>query len=410
MKRSTWYWFSLSLALFLVVSLVVVGCGKSKSTTYTSTPTVAPTSTPTSPSYTVSTSSKTSIGNYLVDANGMTLYYFAKDIFGASNASGTILQTWPVFYSQNIVIPSNLTASDFATITRADGSKQTTYYGWPLYRYAGDQAAGDIKGDGVGGVWFLVKVDFYTVLIMNKSGIGNFLADANGMTLYWTSKDSVGQSNITGTTLANWPVFYSTADSIPTLIIPTTLKSTDFGTITRSDGNKQTTYKGYPLYYYIQDKASGDTNGQGVGGVWFAVDPVASAPAPVATTTPTATPVPPTSTPTSTPITTPSPTQTPTAQNVSVTLTAKGISFDKKTITVPAGAHVTMTFNNQDNGIPHNFALYTDSSAQTQIYIGSIVTGPTTTTYTFDAPAQTGTYFFRCDIHPTTMTGSFIVN
>ena len=109
-------------------------------------------------------------------------------------------------------------------------------------------------------------MDFYTVLIMNKSSIGNFLADANGKTLYWTSKDSVGQSNITGTTLANWPVFYSTADSNPTLIIPTALKSTDFGTITRSDGNKQTTYKGYPLYYYVQDKTSGDTNGQGVDG------------------------------------------------------------------------------------------------------------------------------------------------
>ncbi len=79
------------------------------------------------------------------------------------------------------------------------------------------------------------------------------------------------------------------------------------------------------------------------------------------------------------------------------------------TITVQAGALVTVNFNNMDAGVLHNVAVYTDSSAATPIFQGATVTGPTTTTYTFTAPATPGTYFFRCDVHPTTMTGTFVV-
>jgi hypothetical protein len=62
-----------------------------------------------------------------------------------------------------------------------------------------------------------------------------------------------------------------------------------------------------------------------------------------------------------------------------------------------------------DGGIPHNFALYTDSSASTSIFVGQVINGPGTTVYQFTAPAKAGTYFFRCDLHPTIMTGQFIV-
>ena len=104
-------------------------------------------------------------------------------------------------------------------------------------------------------------------------------------------------------------------------------------------------------------------------------------------------------------------TSTPTqgAQTVDVSLIAKNIAFDKSTITVPAGSKVVMTFDNQDSGVPHNFALYTSSSATTKLFAGDFVTGPKKVTYTFTAPSQPGTYFFRCDVHPETMTGSFVV-
>jgi plastocyanin len=112
---------------------------------------------------------------------------------------------------------------------------------------------------------------------------------------------------------------------------------------------------------------------------------------------------------TSAPTSTPAPTPTPTANAVTIDLVAKNIAFDKSTITVPAGAQVTINFDNQDSGIPHNFAVYTNASASTSIFVGQIITGPKTITYTFVAPATQGTYFFRCDVHPKAMTGTFIV-
>ncbi len=109
-------------------------------------------------------------------------------------------------------------------------------------------------------------------------------------------------------------------------------------------------------------------------------------------------------------ITVQSPTSTSTpGSSVSINLTAQGFRFDKSTITAAAGASVTIYFTNADAGTPHNFALYTNSSATTPIFVGQTITGPMTVTYNFTAPATQGTYFFRCDVHPAMMTGSFVV-
>ncbi len=96
-------------------------------------------------------------------------------------------------------------------------------------------------------------------------------------------------------------------------------------------------------------------------------------------------------------------------QTVQVTLNAQNVAFDKSTISVPHGATVVLTFNNKDSGVVHNFALYTDSSARTKIFAGDFVTGVKTVTYTFTAPSTPGTYYYRCDVHPTVMYGSFVV-
>jgi plastocyanin len=96
-------------------------------------------------------------------------------------------------------------------------------------------------------------------------------------------------------------------------------------------------------------------------------------------------------------------------KSVTVDLVAENIAFDKNTITVPAGARVTVNFNNRDSGVPHNFAVYETKDAEKVIFVGQIVTGLAKVEYTFDAPAVSGTYFFRCDLHPTQMTGPFIV-
>jgi plastocyanin len=91
-----------------------------------------------------------------------------------------------------------------------------------------------------------------------------------------------------------------------------------------------------------------------------------------------------------------------------VRLVVQDISFDKEQITLTAGAQTTVEFDNKDEGLPHNFALYEDESAATAIFQGDTVEGPATTEYTFTAP-DAGTYFFRCDVHPTQMSGTAIV-
>ncbi|RYF62292.1 MAG: hypothetical protein EOO39_30560, partial [Cytophagaceae bacterium] len=91
----------------------------------------------------------TSLGNVLTDQSGKTLYFFAADANGKSACSGTCLGTWPVFYKETPTLSTSLTASDFTTITRDDGSKQTTFHGWPLYTFKNDAKAGDVLGDNV---------------------------------------------------------------------------------------------------------------------------------------------------------------------------------------------------------------------------------------------------------------------
>ncbi len=116
----------------------------------------------------------------------------------------------------------------------------------------------------------------YTVNISNKAGVGDYLVDSKGMTLYYFTKDTNSKSNATAAIVQVWPVFYAASMSVPA-----PLKAGDFQIITRDDGTMQTTYLGWPLYYYAQDQAAGDTKGQGFNSVWFAVSPTGfmSAPA-----------------------------------------------------------------------------------------------------------------------------------
>lgn len=97
-------------------------------------------------------------------------------------------------------------------------------------------------------------------------------------------------------------------------------------------------------------------------------------------------------------------------QNITIDLAANKFAFDKKTITVPAGANVTINFNNEDTGIAHNFALYDTQAAKRTLFQGGVIAGPKKIVYSFEAPTDRGNYFFRCDVHPTTMTGQFVVS
>ena len=106
------------------------------------------------------------------------------------------------------------------------------------------------------------------VRLVNNGTFGSILTDADGRTLYFFSLDSKGESNCTEDCLSAWPVFHVTG---PTL--DEGLDSSDFGTITRADGAMQTTYKGWPLYYYASDSAEGDVNGDGISEIWYVAKP-----------------------------------------------------------------------------------------------------------------------------------------
>ncbi|MBU8878062.1 hypothetical protein BGM26_03530 [Bacillus sp. FJAT-29790] len=103
---------------------------------------------------------------------------------------------------------------------------------------------------------------------LENEGVGKYLADSKGMTLYYFTKDESGKSNCSGECLGNWPAF--TEESFT---VPEGYNQKDFGVITREEnGIKQRTYKGYPLYYFVKDQKEGDINGQGVKDVWFVVN------------------------------------------------------------------------------------------------------------------------------------------
>jgi predicted lipoprotein with Yx(FWY)xxD motif len=98
------------------------------------------------------------------------------------------------------------------------------------------------------------------------------LVGENGMTLYYYTPDKgTGQATCTGQCLANWPP----------LLLPSGLSKAagekgvtgTLGTVTSPAGGMQVTYNSWPLYFWVKDKAPGDTTGQNVGGKWFVVPP-----------------------------------------------------------------------------------------------------------------------------------------
>ncbi len=216
-------------------------------------------------------SSNTTIGAHIVDKDGRSLYYFSNDVNGQSNCSGGCLTAWPLFYadSSTTTFGSGLMAADFKTIVTPGGANQTTYKGWPLYYYAPSgtaEAAGEVKGEAVGGVWFVAKTNYSITVAnfqltganginyMNDYTAGNgrtiYFADGNGNTLYAFGKDSAYKNKYTKPDLSNnsvWPLYETDNITVPSNV--------DKGlfTVIEVFGKKQLTFKGWPLYYFGPD-------------------------------------------------------------------------------------------------------------------------------------------------------------
>lgn len=129
----------------------------------------------------VTVASDDALGAFLTDAEGRTLYLFTSDSPGVSTCEGGCLGAWPPLLTDGEPVAQGATeASLLGTLTRADGSVQVTYGGWPLYFFAADAAAGDTAGQGVSDVWFVVAPDGTAIDGMGDGGTGDDATSEGG--------------------------------------------------------------------------------------------------------------------------------------------------------------------------------------------------------------------------------------
>jgi predicted lipoprotein with Yx(FWY)xxD motif len=210
------------------------------------------------------------LGTVLTGGNGMTLYAFDRDQPGTSNCNDRCAETWPplLLAEGDPVAPDGL-AGALTTLTRTDGRRQVAYNDRPLYFFAADTQPGDTKGEGVGGVWHVARPLAATVQTRDAGSLGTVLTGSNGMTLYVFYRDGAGVSNCNDTCAQTWPpLVLDAGDPVAAAGLGGALS-----TITRTDGRRQVTYNGVPLYFYAGDTQPGDTKGDGVGGVWRVAKP-----------------------------------------------------------------------------------------------------------------------------------------
>jgi predicted lipoprotein with Yx(FWY)xxD motif len=238
--------------------------------------------------FAVTLSQSSSLGNYLVDKDGFTLYFFSDEFQGSSNCSGDCAALWPYFYAGTLTqdnIGNGLVLSDFGTI-QANGVSQTTYKGWPLHYYAPSasdgygstsnvrESPGLTGGDGFNKIWFVAKPD-YSLMVADgqlHGADGNYyngdytqgtsksiyFTNDRGMTLYTYSQDHNNINNFTMSDFSNnsiWPVYETTV-----LIVPTSIDRSKLSTVSVF-GHTQLTYNGWPLYFYGADVAMGSNLG-----------------------------------------------------------------------------------------------------------------------------------------------------
>jgi len=225
---------------------------------------------------TLSTVEHDDLGDILADADGMVLYMFDPDPQGEGSSACTddCAANWPPLTVEEGAPDTDAGVSAaVSTFERADGSTQVAANGWPLYYWQGDSEAGDATGQGVGGVWWVLRPDGTpvrpTVRVSEHDEYGQYLVDSEGMALYMFDSDTqgAGASTCSGGCASAWPPL---VDDDPSSGGDVTA---DLTTFDREDGDAQVAANGWPLYYYAQDSEAGDVAGQGANDVWWLLDP-----------------------------------------------------------------------------------------------------------------------------------------
>jgi predicted lipoprotein with Yx(FWY)xxD motif len=227
------------------------------------------------------------LGTYLVGPEGMTLYYFTRDVTpGQSVCVGGCLEAWPpllVGEGQELVAGEGVSGT-LGVIPSEDGPGHATYRGRPLYYWVSDTEPGQTTGHGVNDVWFVALEDGSMpenppalTLETATTELGTFLTGRDGLTIYYFAADTTpGVSVCEGDCLAAWPPVtvrpgnsVAAGEGVPGVL----------GLITGTDGSTQVTYDGRPLYYWQGDTEAGQTTGHGVNDIWWVADVSGSLPA-----------------------------------------------------------------------------------------------------------------------------------
>ncbi|WP_412079193.1 SCO0930 family lipoprotein [Streptomyces xanthophaeus] len=239
------------------------------------------------------------LGTTVTDSAGFTLYRFDKDTPKPpkSACEGDCATAWPPVAADEATAGEGIDGGLLGSVARADGTRQLTLAGWPVYRYAKDTKPGDTLGEGVGGTWHALGPDGKPAaaakaepapdpkeetkeepkeeaepeaeLSVNPNAtLGHVVADAEGRTLYRFDKDSAWPMKIgcVGACLDTWkpaaPVDKSKVNGIADELI---------GKVKRPDGTEQLTIDCWPVYSFTGDAKPGDITGHNKQGLWFAV-------------------------------------------------------------------------------------------------------------------------------------------
>jgi predicted lipoprotein with Yx(FWY)xxD motif len=129
---------------------------------------------------TVKSTNISALGKILVSASGRTLYHNAFEKKNIIKCTGSCASEWPplvIAAGAKPVAGAGVTASLLGTLKRSDGKIQVTYSGKPLYRYSGDKKAGDVKGQGGGGIWHVLAP---TGAVVTKAVTGSTTSSGSG--------------------------------------------------------------------------------------------------------------------------------------------------------------------------------------------------------------------------------------
>lgn len=233
----------------------------------------------------VSAEGDTSVVVEMQNRDGFSLYTFDNDDSGVSNCSGACIAAWPPLLADE----NDVAEAPYTIIERSMGTAGTAlqwaYHGEPLYFYVGDTLAGETNGKAIT-AWRLARPQ--PTKIENNPTLGSLLTAAglvkralpvegveqtsnralHGFTLYTFDNDTPGVSNCMEACLTLWPALMAHEGAVA---------QAPYSLIERSSGEMQWALNGMPLYFYSDDTAAGDTNGEGLGGNWYVarVAPVA---------------------------------------------------------------------------------------------------------------------------------------